>query len=225
MSRKFLLVPILLAGALEVAGLNPAFADTTLINVSYDPTRELYKAFRRLFGEVEGGDGGDGDHPHVPRRLRRAGSCRFDSLDADAVTLALEADINAIVERTGRIRADWRSRLANNSAPIPPPSFSSFEKETPRRSGTGPIWSRTAWRSSPPIPRHRAARAGICWPPGAGGLKPTGAKWRRSRPISPNLYRHVPVLDTGARGATTAFVRRGIGDVLLAWEQRGLPGA
>lgn len=108
----------LLAGILQLGAIGPAVADTTILNVSYDPTRKLYKEFNTAFAEKWKADTGE----TVTVQTSHGGSGRqarlvIEGLDADVLTLALEADIDAIARATGKIPADWKSRLANNSAP------------------------------------------------------------------------------------------------------------
>jgi sulfate/thiosulfate transport system substrate-binding protein len=116
--RRTFLFSALLAGAVQFGGLGFAYADTTLLNVSYDPTRELYKAFNEAFAAKWKADTGE----TVTIQQSHGGSGKqaravIDGLEADVVTLALEGDINAIAKNTGKIPADWRSRLPNNSSP------------------------------------------------------------------------------------------------------------
>ena len=128
----------LLAGAVQLGVLGFAFADTTLLNVSYDPTRELYKAFNEVFAAKWKADTGE----TVTIQQSHGGSGKqaravIDGLDADIVTLALESDINAIVKNGGKINADWRGKFENNSLPIRRPSSFSSARATRRASATG----------------------------------------------------------------------------------------
>src|ERR1044071_3800065 len=118
LTRRSVIAAALVAGVAQFGGMGFAFADTTILNVSYDPTRELYKEFNAAFaahwkketGEtvtIQASHGGSGKQARAV----------IDGLDADVVTLALESDINAIAEKTGKIPADWRKKLPNNSSP------------------------------------------------------------------------------------------------------------
>ena len=167
----------------------PSRAETVLLNVSYDPTRELFREFDRAFAQKWRAETGEdikilASHGGSGKQARAV----IDGLEADVVTLALESDINAIVKKSGRIGADWRKR--------PAAQFNALRlddclcraqgqsKARPRLAGPG---CRRAWASSPPIPRHPAARAGIISPPGPGRTMSSAATRRGSRPLSPRF--------------------------------------
>lgn len=197
----------------------PALAQTTLLNVSYDPTRELYKDFNAAFAEHWAAQG----HEPVTVRMSHGGSGKqarsvIDGLEADVVTLALEADIDAIAERTGKIPADWRGRLANNSAPYTSTIVFLVRKGNPKGLRD---WDDLVRGDVAVITPNPKTSGGARWNfLAAWGWadKAFGGDEAKIRDYLAALYRRVPVLDTGARGATTTFVQRGIGDVLLAWE-------
>ncbi len=156
------------------SALGFAFADTTLLNVSYDPTRELYKEFNDAFAAKWKADTGE----TVTIQTSHGGSGKqaravIDGLDADVVTLALESDINAIVKKSGKINRRL-ARQARRTIPRPTPRRSSSwsARAIPRASRTGAIWSRKASRSSRPTRRPPAARAGTTSPPGPGPTWP-----------------------------------------------------
>lgn len=213
-----ILRPAALAVALGVLSL-PALADVTLLNVSYDPTRELYKAYDAAFaaywkdrtGEtitIEQSHGGSGAQARAV----------IDGLPADVVTLALEADINAIAGRTGRIAADWRGRLANNSAPYTSTIVFLVRKGNPKGIQD---WGDLVKDGVEVITPNPKTSGGARWnflAAWAWAERQYGGDEARVLDYVTQLYRHVPVLDTGARGSTTTFGQRGIGDVLLAWE-------
>lgn len=207
------------AGLVAMSLGQAAAAQTTLLNVSYDPTRELYRefndAFARHWREVAG--------EKVSIRMSHGGSGKqaravIDGLQADVVTLALEADIDAIAERSGKIPANWRSRLPENSAPYSSTIVFLVRKGNPKAiRDWGDLIAPGVEVITPNPKTSGAARWSFlaAWGWALGEFNGDEVK---ARDYVSTLYRHVPVLDTGARGSTTTFVQRGIGDVLLAWE-------
>ena len=209
----------LLAGAVQFGVLGFAFADTTLLNVSYDPTREFYKQFNEAFaakwkaetGEtvtIEQSHGGSGKQARAV----------IDGLPADVVTLALEGDIDAIVKNSQKINADWRSRLPNNSAPYTSTIVFLVRKGNPKGiNDWGDLIKPEVQVITPNPKTSGGARwnylAAWAWANGQFG----GDEVKIKEFVS-NLYAHVPVLDTGARGSTVTFAEKELGDVLLAWE-------
>jgi len=210
---------VALAGALIICAIPLTRAAETLINVSYDPTRELYREYDDAFNvfwqtkgnlpiEVQVTHGGSG---------AQARSI-IDGLEADVVTLALEADINAIVEKTGKIRADWRGTLANNNLPYTSTIVFLVRHGNPKDIHD---WGDLVGDGIEVITPNPKISGGARWnflAAWAWAEKQYGKGDERVRRFVSELYRHVPVLDSGARGATTTFAQRGIGDVLLAWE-------
>jgi sulfate/thiosulfate transport system substrate-binding protein len=204
-------------GALAVSGA--AQAETTLLNVSYDPTREFYKEFNEAFiahwkaetGEdvsIEQSHGGSG---------KQARSV-IDGLEADVVTLALAYDIDAIVEHSGLISTDWAKKFAHNSAPYASTIVFLVRKGNPKNIKD---WNDLVRQDVEVITPNPKTSGGARWnylAAWAYALKQSGGDEAKAQQFVANLYSHVPVLDTGARGSTTTFVQRGIGDVLLAWE-------
>ncbi|WP_206524751.1 sulfate ABC transporter substrate-binding protein [Devosia sp. 1566] len=193
--------------------------DRTIINVSYDPTRELYRQFNEAFvrhwqettGEniaVQVTHGGSGSQARTV----------IDGLEADVVTLALESDINAIADGTDLIPDDWRERFENNSAPYTSTIVFLVRKGNP----DGIVdWGDLIKEGVEVITPNPKTSGGARWNLLAGwawARAQEGGSDETAKAFITELYRHVPVLDTGARGATTTFVQRGIGDVLLAWE-------
>ena len=143
-------------------------AQTTILNVSYDPTRELYRDINQAFAS----DWKDKTGEAVTVRMSHGGSgaqarAVIDGIDAAVVTLALAADIDAIANATKKIPADWQKRLPNNSSPYTSTIVFVVRKGNPRASRTGTTWPSPASRSSPPTRRLPAARAGTISPPGA----------------------------------------------------------
>jgi sulfate/thiosulfate transport system substrate-binding protein len=199
--------------------LTPALAQTRLLNVSYDPTRELYRDYNNAFAAywkqktgatvaLQQSHGGSGAQARAV----------IDGLEADVVTLALEADIDAIVEHSGKIASNWRARLPNNSAPYTSTIVFLVRKDNPKNIKDWGDTVRPDVKVLTPNPKTSGgARWNLlaAWAWARDQFKGDEAK---AQDFVAQLYRNVPVLDTGARGSTTTFVRRGIGDVLLAWE-------
>jgi sulfate transport system substrate-binding protein len=200
----------LLAGAAQAADVN-------LLNVSYDPTRELYAALNKVFAaryqaetgqtiEIKQSHGGSG---------KQARSV-IDGLQADVVTLALAYDVDAIAER-GLLAADWQKKLPNNAAPYTSTIVFLVRKGNPKGVKD---WDDLAKPGIKVITPNPKTSGGARWNYlGAWGyaLKKYGTE-DKARDFVRDIYRNVPVLDTGARGSTVTFVERNIGDVLLAWE-------
>ncbi len=197
----------------------PALADTTLLNVSYDPTRELYKDVNAAFatywknktGEtvtVKQSHGGSGAQARAV----------IDGLDADVVTLALAGDIDAIAKNSKKIPADWAARLPHNSAPYTSTIVFLVRKGNPKGIKDWGDLVKDGVQVITPNPKTSGGAqwnflAGWAW-----ALKQHNGDEAKAQAYIAALYKNVPVLDTGARGSTTTFVQRGIGDVLLAWE-------
>jgi len=219
LSRKTFLFTAALAASVQFGGLGFAFADTTLLNVSYDPTRELYKEFNEAFAEKWKADTGE----TVTIRMSHGGSgaqarAVIDGLEADVVTLALEADINAIAEATGKIPADWRGKLPNNSSPYTSTIVFLVRKGNPKGIKDWDDLIRDEVQVITPNPKTSGGARWNLLAAWGWAREKFGGDEAKARDYVTQLYRHVPVLDTGARGSTTTFVQRGIGDVLLAWE-------
>jgi sulfate transport system substrate-binding protein len=197
----------------------PVSADTTLLNVSYDPTRELYKEFNAAFAEHWKAETGE----TVTVQMSHGGSGKqaravIDGLDADIVTLALEADIDAIARESGKIPADWRKRLPHNSAPYTSTIVFLVRKGNPKGIAD---WGDLVKDGVEVITPNPKTSGGARWnylAAWAWADKEFAGDEAKVRNYVGELYGHVPVLDTGARGSTTTFAQRGIGDVLLAWE-------
>jgi sulfate transport system substrate-binding protein len=209
----------LTAIVLLTASAATAGAQTRLLNVSYDPTRELYRAFDAAFVKHWKEKTG----VTVVVRQSHSGSgaqarAVIDGLEADVVTLALEADIDAIASKTGKIPANWRGRLPNNNAPYTSTIVFLVRKSNPKSIKDWDDLVRPGVQVITPNPKTSGgARWNFlaAWAWAEQKFNGDGAK---VKDYVTQLYRHVPVLDTGARGATTTFVKRQIGDVLLAWE-------
>jgi sulfate transport system substrate-binding protein len=197
----------------------PVSADTTLLNVSYDPTRELYKEFNTAFAEHWKAETGE----TVTVQMSHGGSGKqaravIDGLDADVVTLALEADIDAIARESGKIPADWRQRLPHQSAPYTSTIVFLVRKGNPKGIAD---WGDLVKEGVEVITPNPKTSGGARWnylAAWAWANRQFAGDEAQLRGYMTELFRHVPVLDTGARGSTTTFAQRGIGDVLLAWE-------
>lgn len=206
----------LLIGGLLAGG--SASADRTLLNVSYDPTRELYQEFNAAFvkhwktktGEkvaIKQSHGGSG---------KQARSV-IDGLDADVVTLALANDINEIAEKAKLIPGDWQKRLPHNSTPYTSTIVLLVRKGNPKNIKD---WNDLARPGISVITPNPKTSGGARWNYLAAweyGKRSYGND-AKAKEFVARIYRNVPVLDSGARGSTTTFVERGIGDVFISWE-------
>jgi len=196
-----------------------AYADVTLLNVSYDPTRELYQEFNRAFAShwqaankekvvVRASHGGSG---------RQARSV-IDGLEADVVTLALAYDIDEIAGKAKVLPTDWQKRLPNNSAPYTSTIVFLVRKGNPKGIRD---WNDLVKPGVSVITPNPKTSGGARWNYLAAwgyALRHNGNDEAKARAFVTQLFRNVPVLDSGARGSTTTFVERNQGDVLLAWE-------
>ena len=209
---------LLLGGAaLTLSACGSRASDQTILNVSYDPTREFYKEYNQLFlGEWTGSGNAalavEQSHGGSGKQARSV----IDGLAADVVTLALAADIDAIAER-GLIQPGWESRLPENSCPYTSTIVFLVRKGNPKAIRD---WSDLVAPGVQVITPNPKTSGGARWnylAAWAYALKTQGNEAAAERFVGA-LFRNVPVLDTGARGSTTTFVQRGIGDVLLAWE-------
>ena len=209
-----------LVAALGMAGAVTArAADQTLLNVSYDPTRELYQQFNEAFARhwqettgnsvtIEQSHGGSG---------KQAQSV-IDGLSADVVTLALEGDINAIAEKSGLIDANWRSEFPHNSTPYTSTIVFLVRKGNPKGIAD---WGDLIKEGVEVITPNPKTSGGARWnylAAWAWADKAFGGDEQQDIAFIKALYQHVPVLDTGARGSTVTFAQKELGDVLLAWE-------
>ena len=193
-------------------------ADTTLLNVSYDPTRELYKAVNEAFIKDWIAKGGD----KVTIEQSHGGSGKqaravIDGLQADVVTLALQGDIDQIA-KAGLINADWQKRLGNNSSPYTSTIVFLVRKGNPKGIKDWGDLTKDGVEVITPNPKTSGGARWNYLAAWAWADQKFGHNEEKNKQFIKDLYAHVPVLDTGARGSTTTFAQRGIGDVLLAWE-------
>lgn len=197
----------------------PSLAQSqTLLNVSYDPTRELYREVNSAFIEQYQQDSG----ATLSIRQSHGGSGKqarsvIDGLDADVVTLALAYDIDAIAER-GLLPRDWQARLPRNSAPYTSTIVFLVRKGNPKQLKDWDDLLREGVEVITPNPKTSGGARWNYLAAWAYGLEKSGGDETQAKEFVRKLYQRVPVLDTGARGSTTTFVERGVGDVLLAWE-------
>ena len=209
----------LLAALLSVGLAGQALADVTLLNVSYDPTRELYQDFNAAFAKywknrsnetvtIKQSHGGSG---------KQARSV-IDGLEADVVTLALAYDVDALHEKGKLIPADWQKRLPHNAAPYTSTIVFLVRKGNPKKIRD---WNDLAKPGIEVITPNPKTSGGARWNYLAAwgyALKQPGGNDATAKDFVKKIFGNVKVLDSGARGSTTTFVERGIGDVLIAWE-------
>jgi sulfate/thiosulfate transport system substrate-binding protein len=218
MKRQSILRSIAAASLAVIVMAGGAAAQTTILNVSYDPTRELYKDYDQVFAKywekktgetvtIEQSHGGSGSQARAV----------IDGLAADVVTLALEGDINKIAA-AGLTTTDWRGRLPSNSTPYTSTIVFLVRKGNPKGIAD---WGDLVKEGVQVITPNPKTSGGAQWNflaawdyanTNFGGDEAKNIEFVKA------LYKNVPVLDSGARGSTTTFVERGIGDVLLAWE-------
>ena len=209
---------ILVISALFAAVAATASAQTPFLNVSYDPTRELYVAVNAAFAKYWKGKTGE----DIRFRQSHGGSgsqarAVIDGLEADVVTLALAYDVDA-VSNAGLIHKDWQKRLPQNSSPYTSTIVFLVRKGNPKGIKDWNDLIRPGVQVITPNPK---TSGGARWNYLAAweyAKRKNGGNEAKAREFVAALLKNVPVLDSGARGATTTFVQRGIGDVLLAWE-------
>jgi sulfate/thiosulfate transport system substrate-binding protein len=216
--------PVSLALAMLISSISLAGAkEITLLNVSYDPTRELYQEFNTAFAKYWQGKTGD----TVTISQSHGGSAKqarsvIDGQPADVVTLALAYDIDAIANKSNLLPADWQKRLPHNSAPYTSTVVFVVRKGNPRAIKD---WDDLLKPGVSVITANPKTSGGARWNYLAAwgyALKRFGREEAKARDFVARLFKNVPILDSGARGATTTFVQRGIGDVLVTWENEAL---
>jgi sulfate/thiosulfate-binding protein len=205
--------------ALGFALPGPAQGEVTLLNVSYDPTRELYQDFNAAFAKQWLAKTGE----KVSIRQSHGGSGKqgravVDGLEADVVTLALAYDIDEIAEKAKLLPKNWQSRLPHNSSPYTSTIVFLVRKGNPKGIRD---WDDLVKPGVSVITPNPKTSGGARWnylAAWAFALRKNGGNEETARVFVTKLYKNVPVLDSGARGSTTTFVQRGIGDVFLSWE-------
>jgi sulfate/thiosulfate-binding protein len=212
---------LLVAAAFVVIGpcAQPASAQTTLLNVSYDPTRELYRDINALFDVDWKRKTGEA----ITIRMSHGGSgaqarAVIAGLDASVVTLALAADIDAISEKTGKIPNDWQKRLPDNSSPYTSTIVFLTRKGNPKHIKDWDDLVKPGIQVVTPNPKTSGGARWNYLAAWAYASEKANGDETKSRAFMTALFKNVSVLDTGARGATTTFANRAIGDVLIAWE-------
>ena len=214
--RTAALVGMLAASAVAVSAWA---ADMELLNVSYDPTRELYRDYNQAFARYWQRRTGDTvtihqSHSGSGKQARSV----IDGLKADVITLALAYDIDAVAEKAGLLPVDWQSRLPHNSSPYTSTIVFLVRKGNPKAIRDWDDLVRPGISVITPNPKTSGgARWNYLAAWGYALRRPHGNE-ARAREFVTALYKNVPVLDPGARGSTTTFAQRGLGDVLISWE-------
>ena len=214
---------IIAAAILAISAVAPAMAaDISLLNVSYDPTRELYQDVNTAFAKEWKAKTGD----NVKIKQSHGGSGKqgravIDGLEADVVSLALAYDIDAIAEHK-LLSPEWQKKLPHNSTPYTSTIVFLVRKGNPKAIKD---WADLVKPGVSVITPNPKTSGGARWNHLAAygyALRQPGGSEATAKDFLTKLYKNVPVLDSGARGATTTFVERGIGDVLIAWENEAL---
>jgi sulfate/thiosulfate transport system substrate-binding protein len=222
MQRKVLVVTgFLLAGLLLIFSIQAQTqgGQVLLLNVSYDPTRELYQDFNQAFAKYWKAKTGqtvtiEQSHGGSSKQARAV----IDGLQADVVTLALAYDVDAISQNAGLLPRDWQKRLPQNSTPYTSTIVFLVRKGNPKHLKD---WDDLVKPGISVITPNPKTSGGARWnylAAWAYALKQSGGNEQKAQDFVKRLYKNVPVLDSGARGSTTTFVQREIGDVLIAWE-------
>lgn len=216
LSLILFLTVVLVWGSLPLVSAEP---EITLLNVSYDPTRELYRDYNAAFAKywkantgqtvkIQQSHGGSGSQARSV----------IDGLEADVVTLALAYDIDAIVSKAKLIPEDWQKRLPDNSAPYTSTIVFLVRKGNPKQIKDWDDLIKTGVSVITPNPKTSGGARWNYLAAWGYALKKYGNNQQKAKEFVTKIYKNVPVLDSGARGSTNTFVQRGIGDVLLAWE-------
>ncbi len=198
----------------------------TLLNVSYDPTRELFQDYNAAFAKYWKVKTGQ----DVTIQQSHGGSSKqaravIDGLDADIVTLALAYDIDAIADKAHLLPSNWQSRLPNNSSPYTSTIIFLVRKGNPKKIKDWDDLIRPGVSVITPNPKTSGGARWNYLAAWGYALRKSGGDESKARDFVSKLFANVPVLDSGARGSTTTFVERGMGDVLIAWENEALLGA
>jgi sulfate transport system substrate-binding protein len=218
-TKLWFITAVVLAAALTSA----VAKEIKLLNVSYDPTRELYQDFNPAFAQHWKEKTGDSvtiqqSHGGSGKQARSV----IDGLQADVVTLALAFDVDALFEKGKLIPKDWQTRLPNNSSPYTSTIVFLVRKGNPKAIKD---WNDLAKPGISVVTPNPKTSGGARWnylAAYAYALKQPRGSDTTAKAFLAQLFKNVPVLDTGARGSTTTFVQRGIGDVLVAWENEAL---
>jgi sulfate/thiosulfate transport system substrate-binding protein len=219
LSKKSSLFLILILALIVLLATSAIAADAVLLNVSYDPTRELYEEIAKEFAPFWKAKSGQG----VTVRSSHGGSGKqarsvIDGLQADVVTLALAYDIDAISKISNLLPANWQTRLPNNSTPYTSTIVFLVRKGNPKKIKDWNDLTRTGISVITPNPKTSGGARWNYLAAWGYALKQPGGTDAKAQEFVKQIFKNVPVLDSGARGSTTTFVQRGIGDVLIAWE-------
>ncbi|WP_397533570.1 sulfate ABC transporter substrate-binding protein [Roseateles sp.] len=209
----------ILASALLLGSAAAVQAQATLLNVSYDPTRELYQDFSAAFAKHWKAKTGESlsvkqSHGGSGKQARSV----IDGLDADVVTLALAYDIDAIHDKAKLLPADWQKRLPNNSSPYTSTIVFLVRKGNPKGITNWPDLARSGIDVITPNPKTSGGARWNYLAAWAYALKQPGGNGESAKALVKRIYANTKVLDSGARGSLTTFTARGIGDVLISWE-------
>jgi sulfate/thiosulfate transport system substrate-binding protein len=217
-SRREAIALAVAAGVLGGAQLAYA-AETTLLNVSYDPTRELYQEYNTAFAKYWKAKTGEDvkinqSHGGSGKQARAV----IDGLEADVVTLALAGDVEQLHSKGNLIPADWQKRLPNNASPYTSTIVFLVRKGNPKGIKDWPDLAKEGVEVVTPNPKTSGGARWNYLAAWGYALKQPGGSDATAKDLVSKIYKNTKVLDTGARGSTTTFVERGIGDVLIAWE-------
>ena len=215
--------PFIIAALALSVSAGYVHAQTHLLNVSYDPTREFYEEYNRLFAQhwkattgqdvvINQSHGGSGKQARAV----------IDGLEADVVTLALAYDIDAIAQNGGLLDKDWQSKLPNNSTPYTSTIVLLVRKGNPQHIHDWDDLIRPGIKVITPNPKTSGGARWNYLAAWGYALHKSNNNEQGARDYMKKLFANVPVLDSGARGSTTTFVQRGVGDVLIAWENEAL---
>lgn len=204
---------------LVLAGARALHADQALLNVSYDPTRELYSEVNRAFAKTWAAKTGqsiaiDQSHGGSGKQSRSV----VDGLEADVVTLALAYDIDAISDQAGLLPKNWQSRLPHNSSPYTSTIVFVVRKGNPKNIKDWDDLTNSGVKVITPNPKTSGGARWNYLAAYAYALRHNAGDQQKAKDFVSKLYSNVPVLDTGARGSTISFTERRMGDVLLSWE-------
>ncbi|WP_407304499.1 sulfate ABC transporter substrate-binding protein [Acinetobacter sp.] len=201
---------------------SPSFAAKDFLNVSYDPTREFYQEYNQAFGEFwKQRTGQDVNFKQSHGGSGKQARSVIDGLQADVVTLALANDIEEIVN-TGLINKNWQKQFPNNSAPYTSTVVFLVRKGNPKNIKDWNDLTKPGVEIITPNPKTGGAPRWIYLSAWGYALKQPGGNDAQAKELVKKLYQNVKVLDSGARGSLTTFAERGIGDVLLSWENEAL---
>src|ERR1700754_3224837 len=217
-SAKQVFASLAISGAALLGLASQAHADTTLLNVSYDPTRELYQDVNAAFGKQWKAQTGESitfkqSHGGSGAQARSV----LDGLQAGVVTLALAYDIDALANK-GLVDKDWQKRLPDNASPYTSTIVFLVRKGNPKHIADWPDLAKSGVDVITPNPKTSGGARWNYLAAWAYALKQPGGNADSAKAFVKRIYANTKVLDSGARGATTTFVERGIGDVLIAWE-------